>query len=269
MGDPYFRVNRERFDGSDGGGRYDAAPATAGPWDPRSQHGGPPSALLVRAAERQAAAATGRATWFACRIAVDFLSPVPVADGLEVRSQVIRAGRNAVLVETSLVAGDRQRLAGRVWLLAPSDTSEVAPPPDPAQPPAREPHFGFSFPYSDSIDWHEIAGSITVPGPAEVWARPRLPLVAGEELSSLQRAVLIGDSGNGISAVLDWNTWTFLNVDLDVHLARPLTGEWLHLSAATQLGASGTALARSTIGDVEGPAGAGAQTLLLVRRTAH
>ena len=269
MADAYFRVKSERFDGESGGGRYDAGPATAGPWDPGSQHGGPPSALLVRAAERQAAAATGRASWFACRVAVDFLSPVPVADGLELRSRVVRAGRNAVLVETSLEGAGRQRLGGRVWLLAPSDTADVATPPQPAQPPAGEPHFGLSFPYSDSIDWHEVAGSIVVPGPAQVWARPRLPLVADEELSSLQRAALIGDSGNGISAVLDWDGWTFLNVDLDVHLARPLAGDWLHLSAATQLGASGTALARSTIGDVEGPAGAGAQTLLLLRRTAH
>lgn len=269
MGDTYFRVRDERFDGDSGGGRYDAAPATAGPWDPGSQHGGPPSALLVRAAERQAAAATGRPDWFACRIAVDFLSPVPVADGLDLRCRVVRAGRNAVLVETSLTGGGKQRLAGRVWLLAQSDTAEVAGPGEPARPPDREPHFSFSFPYSDSIDWHEVVGSIVEPGPAEVWARPRLPLVAGEELSSLQRAALIGDSGNGISAVLDWNAWMFLNVDLDVHLARPLTGDWLRMSAATQLGPRGTALARTTIGDVNGPAGAGAQTLLLVRRTAH
>lgn len=261
MADAYFAVLDEEPDS----GRYRSGPATAGPWDPSLQHGGPPSALQARAAERLAREHSGRDDLFACRIAVDFLRPVPVGD-IEVAARLVRAGRNAVVVETTLSGGGSQRLAGRVVLLARSDTSHVATAAEPAPVPDVPPRFGLSFPFSDSVDWHEVDGSITVPGPAAAWARPRLPLVVGETLSSLQRATLIADSGNGISAVLDWETWTFLNVDLDVHLARPIVGEWVHLAAQTQIGAQGTALARSTIGDVTGPAGAGAQTLLLARR---
>ncbi|TAM90309.1 MAG: thioesterase family protein, partial [Jatrophihabitans sp.] len=232
---------------------------------PGLQHGGPPSALQVRAAERLAAAVTGRADLFACRIAVDLLRPVPVGD-VEVGARLVRAGRGAVVVETSLSAGGSQRLGGRVWLLARHDTAAVADGSVPRQVPDAAPHFSFSFPFSDSVDWHEVEGAITVPGPAVVWARPRIALVAGEDYSSLQRATLIADSGNGISATLDWDDWTFLNVDLDVHLARPIVGDWLHMAAETHLGTQGTALARSTLADTQGPVGAGAQTLLIARR---
>ena len=111
-----------------------------------------------------------------------------------------------------------------------------------------------------------MSGSATTPGPASVWARPRLPLVAGEQLSGLQRAALLGDSASGVSAELDWSTWSFLNVDLDIHLARPVRGEWLHMDAATQLGDQGAALARSTLSDQDGPVGCTAQTLLVAPR---
>ena len=35
-----------------GGGRFASTAHTAGPWDPASQHAGPPAALLGRALER-------------------------------------------------------------------------------------------------------------------------------------------------------------------------------------------------------------------------
>ncbi len=66
------------------------------------------------------------------------------------------------------------------------------------------------------VDAHDRAG----PGLGAAAARS---LVAGETLSGLQRVVLVGDSASGISAELDWDAWSFLNVDLDVHLSRPST----------------------------------------------
>jgi hypothetical protein len=57
-----------------------------------------------------------------------------------------------------------------------------------------------------------------------------------------------------------------MNVDLDVHLARPVVGDWLLMDAATQLGPAGSALARSTLSDARGTVGSTAQTLLLAPR---
>ena len=82
----------------------------------------------------------------------------------------------------------------------------------------------------------------------------------------MQRAVLTADSGNGISAALDWNRWSFVNIDLDVHLSRPLQGEWVLLDARSRYEATGTGQAVSELSDELGPVGHGAQTLVVSPR---
>lgn len=256
MANAYFAV----LDESPTGLRARAADASAGPWDPRLQHGGPPSALLVRAAERLAG--TQRDDLVAVRYAAEFVGPVPVAD-VAVSARVVRAARSGVLVALTLSALERVCLEARVWLVRDADTAGVAAAPRDTPVPADARGLGASFPYADSIEWRSEHGSLAEPGPATMWARPRIPLIDGEALTGLQRAVLIGDSASGVSAELDWAQWSFLNVDLDVHLARPVQGEWIRMDASTQLGAHGSALARSTLSDVAGPVGATAQTLVL------
>ena len=61
----------------------------------------------------------------------------------------------------------------------------------------------------------------------------RQPLVAGEEPTPLQRTLVAADVGNGISAVLDWRRFVFINVDLTVHLERMPEGEWVCVDAVT------------------------------------
>jgi hypothetical protein len=255
----YFRILDEDTES----GRYLGTESSAGPWDPQAAHGGPPNALLVRAAERAAAAPE---PLHAYRLAAEFIRPVPVGE-VSTTAHVVRRARSATLVGVSMHAGGRECLAGRVWLVAARDTAGVASPAaaPPARPPAP-PSFSLSFPYGDSLDWHEVRGSAMRPGPAAVWVRPRQPLVEGEALSGLQRTVLVGDSASGVGSALDWSQWSFLNVDLDVHLSRPLRGQWVYMDAETQLGDLGGALARSTISDEDGPVGATAQTLILAPR---
>ncbi len=57
----------------DGAGAFVATPATAGQWSAQAQHGGPPSALAVRALERHQPAGGQRLA----RVAIDILRPVP------------------------------------------------------------------------------------------------------------------------------------------------------------------------------------------------
>ena len=135
----------------------------------------------------------------------------------------------------ALSALERVCLHGRVWLVRDRDTTAVAAPlrraGDGAAPDC--PDLGGDFPYHDTIDWQAIRGSMRTAGPGLVWARPRLPLVAGEAMRGLQRVVLIGDSASGISAELDWDEWSFVNIDLDVHLSRPVEGDWVLIDAVT------------------------------------
>jgi hypothetical protein len=93
-----------------------------------------------------------------------------------------------------------------------------------------------------------------------------MPLYEEQPITGLAQVALIADSASGISAELDWSKWSFLNVDLDVHLARPVRGEWILMDAVTQLGEAGSALARSTLSDTDGALGAGLQTLVVSPR---
>lgn len=54
-----------------------------------------------------------------------------------------------------------------------------------------------------AMEWRYVSGGgITVPGPAAAWIRPAIPLLPGEEMSPMSRALLVADSGNGLSAML-------------------------------------------------------------------
>jgi hypothetical protein len=96
--------------------------------------------------------------------------------------------------------------------------------------------------------------------------RMRHPLVAGEEPSPLQRVLIAADVGNGISAVLDWRRFVFINVDLTVHLERLPAGEWVCVDAATIPNGTGIGTAESILFDRDGRIGRGAQSLLIDRR---
>ncbi len=111
-----------------------------------------------------------------------------------------------------------------------------------------------------------MSGSFLEPGPATVWMRMRIPLVGGEEPSSLQRVLVAADVGNGISAVLDWREYLFINVDLTVHLERMPEGEWVCVDAVTLPQASGIGTAESVLSDQRGRIGRAAQTLLIAQR---
>jgi hypothetical protein len=82
----------------------------------------------------------------------------------------------------------------------------------------------------------------------------------------MSRALLIADSGNGVSGELDPASFLFLNVDLKVMLHRDPVGEWLLLDAVSDIGPAGTGVAASTLSDVAGPCGRGMQTLLVAPR---
>lgn len=264
--DPYFTVLRTDHDGETTVNLVTSAPATAGPWATTLQHGGPPNALAVACAERVVRERLDRSDLVPLRLASEFVGPVPVGE-LEVRTRVVRAARSAVLAEVVIAAGGRDCLHTRVWSVRDADTAGVAAPlPEPVVVPEGASGLDAEFPYGASLEWRFVRGSMRQLGPGATWARPATPLLAGHRWTGLSHAALVADSASGVSAELDWDEWSFLNVDLDIHLARPMIGDWLLMEATTQLGAHGSALARSTLSDVHGALGAGLQTLVLAPR---
>ncbi|MGH3734712.1 MAG: thioesterase family protein [Micromonosporaceae bacterium] len=247
-----------------GGDRYRATPATEGPWDPRFQHGGPPTALLTHALERTAPRQDAMLT----RIAAEFLAPVPVGE-LTTATSVVRDGRNVALLDAELIAGGRTVMRARAWRLRRTAIEldaicDGTPPPLPDDTVASP--VGLDFGYARAVEWRVAAGTTDGPGPATVWTRLKHAVIDGEEASPVQRVVAVADSGSGVSATLDWSGWTFLNVDLNVHLLRPPDGEWVCLDSRTQVDPSGVGLATTTLYDQHGRIGAGAQSLLVAPR---
>jgi hypothetical protein len=251
-----------------GPGRFRSTEATAGPWSAELQHGGPPSALLAHALERHDPTPGLRAA----RMTVDVLGPIPVAP-VEVATTTIRPGRRIHLVGAELSAGGRVVARAALWRLAtlPTPPRRLAGAPPPAAAPpfpasgAWAPDFptGHHSGYLAAIEGRPVSGS---PGSGTVWLRQRLPLVAGEETSPFCRALVVADSGNGISIALPAETYLFMNVDLSMALFRDPVGEWICLSARTTIGDDGTGTVTTGLSDRDGAIGGATQTLLVTPR---
>ena len=245
------------------GDRYVPTELARGPWDPRAQHGGAPSALLAREVEREAP------DLGVVRLTLEFLRPIPL-EPLSVSTRVVRPGRRVRLIESTIEAGGQAvcRALGlaiaRPEGTAPSvpAASEALPPPHDVEPspspPGLKPMFG-----GDGVDLRFVRGDFAEPGPAAAWVRLRVPVVEGEEPTPLQRVGAAADFGNGVSAVLDWNEHVFINPDLTFYLARPPRGEWVGLDSRTVVETDGVGLATSELHDADGSIGYAAQALLV------
>jgi hypothetical protein len=245
------------------GSTWRATALTTGPWDPRFQHGGPPSALLGRAVEQCAP----RPDMVVARVTVEILGAIPVAE-LELRSQVVRPGRSVELVEAVLSAGGRDVAHARAWRVLRTEGVRVEPRGPSFAPLPDAPDEGlpeaWGGGYLQAVEWRVVSGHWTTPGPASAWTRLRHPLVPDEEPSGLQRVLAVADSGNGLSSELDLRTWHFINPELTVHLHREPVGEWVGVDAVTAIGDTG--LATTRLVDQQGLVGVGAQSLLVAAR---
>jgi hypothetical protein len=249
-----------------GAGRFASTPHTRGPWDPAFQHAGPPAALLGRAVER----CEPRDGFVIARATFEILRAVPVAE-VEVAARVARPGRSVELVEGELAVAGEPVMTVRAWRVRASTAPDVnrdAPPPErPAE--ASPPPPGLDgFGYGRAVELRFAAGGWGQRRPATVWTRLRQPIVPGEEPSGVQRVLAVADSGNGVSAVLSWDEWLFINTELTVHFRRPPRGEWICLDAETSIAAGGAGLARSVLSDDDGVVAQGAQALLVMPRGA-
>jgi acyl-Coa thioesterase superfamily protein/acyl-CoA thioesterase superfamily protein len=246
-----------------GDGRFASTKHSAGPWGPDSQHMGPPSALVTRAMEALPAAAPS----MIARIAIEILGPVPVGE-LRVSAGVERPGRSVELLGGEILAGERVVVRARAWRIVRSDTESVRadiaeplPSPDGLREIERPDDWGSG--YLDAMEWRTVRGGFDERGPATIWARQRVDLVAGEEPTGLQRLMTVADSGNGISAWVSPRDWWFINPELSVHVYRDPAGEWIAIDAASAIGPSGVGAALSTLHDRSGPVGAGAQSIMV------
>ena len=254
-----------------GAGRYLPTGATTSPWDDGAQHGGPPTALLATAIDRAGGAPGLRLA----RVTAELLGPIPRRE-LLVEAAVTRPGRRVVMTEATLSVDGRPAVVARAWHVAVGTTAPPAAGGDgaPGRPepvPGEQPQVYFpgldpSWGYGRAIDWRFTQGGWDRPGPARVWTRVRLPLIAGEPLTGYQRALIVADAANGLSNHLPITEWLFIPPSVTVHLQRHPAGEWVHLACHTATGEDGIGLTTGTIADAGGPVGALDQPLLVAPR---
>lgn len=248
---------------------YVATELTRGPWDPGAQHAGPPAALLGRELEMLPEAGEFQVG----RVTFEILRPIPIGP-LGIASRVLRPGRRVQLVEAELSADGEPLMRATAWLLRRAELdlpAEVLPPQEPPPPPEQGKPAEF-FPtehehgYHSAMEVRFVSGGFMESGPAAVWLRMLHPLVEGEEPTPLQRVLIAADVGNGVSSVLDYRRFVFINVELTVHLERMPAGEWVFLDAVTRPAPTGVGISESVLCDRDGRIGRAEQTLLIAPR---
>lgn len=243
---------------------------TVGPWDPGSQHGGAPAALLTWAVEGVDAPAPLQVA----RLTVELLRPVPVRP-LTLTTEVVRPGRKVQLVRAVLREGDTEvaaatglRIRTDDLPLPPGAALDGRPPPGP-EAGAPSPLGGLlrdrSQPgfHSTANEVRFVEGGFHEPGPAFAWVHLLVPVVAGEPVSPAMRVAGAADFGNGLSWVLPVEQWLFVNPDLSIHLLRLPEGEWIGMRSTTLPTGTGIGLADTALYDRTGRIGRSAQSLVL------
>jgi hypothetical protein len=167
------------------------------------------------------------------RLTANLLRPLPISE-LEIEVITDYSGRNAAHYSARLW-GEGKELA-RFTALAQRESDLTLPdgldghplpqaPKTPADSAIQRMPFGRRLTsYADLVE-NRVASGTFFQGRCAAWFRLQRPLVEDEAPSGYQRVAVAADSGNGISSVLDWARFIFVNSDLTINLLRRPFGE--------------------------------------------
>jgi acyl-CoA thioesterase len=238
-----------------------------GPWDPRAQHGSPPAALVAWIADSLPASVP----MHVARLTIDLMRPVPVAP-LTFESEIVREGRKIQLCAVRLFADGVEVVRASVLKIR-TRTNDI---PAEAQTPALDVPGPERCPdhvmdhssnvFLGTMSMRPAFGRFIEQGRAAIWFRANVPLIEGQSLTPLLRAVIASDFSNGTSPMLDFGKWTFINADLTINLARYPAGEWILVNAESYSGPDGAGLSVARLADAHGYFGRVIQSLVVEPR---
>lgn len=201
------------------------------------------------------------------RLSYEILGLIPDGE-FEVVTTMLRPGRTIELLQAEFVAEGRVAVRATAWRLLTSDTRAIAVVDDEAMPGPDEsggPVALIEWPggFIQSIEVRKAPGH--GPGHGRAWLRPLHPLLDAEPVSDLARLVGLVDTSNGIAPRVSPGPggWAFPNVDLQLHLYREPSGEWLGLQNSVTFGTDGVGVTSTVLHDGTGPFGRAEQTLTL------
>lgn len=241
---------------------------TRGPWRADAQHGGPPSALLAHLCEPFV-----EEDEFLAQLEIELVRPVPLTalnfavDRRRISGRVARVdssiiSNGVVVAKASGLVLRTSDLASPEWV-GKNERALQPPPEDAAVDPPRWASGDVTTYHRNAVEHRFTSGDFRTPGPAVDWVRLRLPVVANHSPSGLERLAAGADFGSGISAVYRADSPVgLINANLVISMHRAMVGEWVSLDSTTFVGAQGTGLGVTTLGDTAGTLGIATQSLL-------
>jgi len=236
---------------------------TQGPWDPNSQYGGTPAALLTWAVERVPTLVPMRIA----RITIDMHRRVPLGR-LEIRTEIAREGKRLQVVLATVHDPDGVEVARATALRFRLGTGPDAPT-DPRLPPIATPPWG--SPRVQRTRPSNLNGFIDAAerrdggssDAATTWYRAPRPVVAGEEASPTVRLAWASDFTANSGNYLDLSQWSAINADLTISLGRAPGGEWTGVATRAWYAHDGIGHARADLFDRDGFVGTCTASLLV------
>lgn len=247
------------------GAVYTPTDYVTGPWDPTLSHAGPPAGLLVDAIARS------DPDMGITRVTFEIPRGIPKVPATIVLTE-LRPGRRIRLVEATLadLSGEALMVA-RAWLIRVSNTDLPSSDPFPMEFPPPESCEPVDFPhrgtgYMDAVEMRRISGNPFRGGPAAIWIRQTMPLVAERAADTYALCGLFGDLGNGISAMESMRDLLAVNTDLTLYLTRRPVSQWMAIQSVTVSHGLGLGISDSLVYDASGFVGTANQSLFIDRR---
>lgn len=240
-----------------------ATQLTQGPWDPNSQYGGTPAALLTWVVEGVPTLVPMRIA----RITVDMHRRVPLGR-LAVATEIVREGKRLQVVVATIADPDGVEVARATALRFRLGAGPDAPT-DPHRPPIATPAWGSVreyHPRSDDLNGFMDAmesRDAGTPGAATSWYRATQPVIAGEEPSPTVRLAWASDFTANSGNYLDLGRWSAINADLTINVSREPQGEWTGVATRAWYSTDGIGHARADLFDRDGLVGTCTASLLV------
>jgi hypothetical protein len=241
------------------GDTFVATELSQGAWDPRDANGGSTLALLGHCLDD----VPSLVPMTLSRLTADLMRPLPLHRPLTVETSVVREGKKIQLVDLHLLVegvlharasalrlrdADLVGLDGHPTGAAVDAPASLVPPEEAVSLRESSAHLGG---FLDGVDMRYAP---TTDGTGQgVWVRLEVPVVAGEPVRPAARMALAFDYANNINVSLSAGTVTTINPDVNAHVLRQATGEWVAITGETRYNPGlGRGISTATLSDVDG-----------------
>lgn len=244
---------------------YQSTPLAQGAWNEHEQHMAPATGIICAELDQF----YPRDSMRIGRISLDILGLIPAGE-FKIVTKVIRPGKTIELIESEMSAQGKTCIAARTWRMMTQNSQQMLGLEDQAVdgPDAAPVWEGIRKWPGGFIQSIEARSPGRRAGKGIVWLHTQHEMIEGQPSSDFVRLMGLVDTANGIVPRQDWPfQWGFPNLDLQIHLHRMPSGQWLGLETAQQYGEDGIGLTSSVLHDLHGPFGRSEQILTLRKLT--